>query len=296
MTLFLNAVVAGLAIGSVYGMIALSYTIVFNATNVFNVAQGDIVAVGVLLAWAFLDEAHLPQVLALVLVVAAVVVLCLVEDLAAVRRFLTAAHGAGGIGVFIATLAFALILETVNNLSYGTRPLADVPSIVGSSAIRVGSVSIAPDLLLAFVALVVITIALELFYKRSWLGTAMRACAEDREVSAIRGINPIRIGQIAFVIAGVVSGITGFILAPIVHADVTVGLTYGLKGFVALAVGGFGSFRGAVLGAWALGVAEQLFDLYSNASYEPMVGFVLLLAVLAVRPRGLFGQTSVRVV
>jgi branched-chain amino acid transport system permease protein len=295
-TLFLNAVVAGLAIGSVYGMIALSYTVVFNATSVFNVAQGDIVAVGVLLAWLFLDQAHVPQLVSLLLVVVAVVALCLVEDLVAVRRFLTAAHDEGGIGVFIATLAVALILETVNNISYGTRPLADVPSIVGSSPIRVGSVSTSPQLLLAFIALIVITVILELFYRRTWLGTAMRACAEDREVVALRGVNPVRIGQIAFIIAGVVSGITGFILAPIVHADVTVGLTYGLKGFVALAVGGFGSFRGALIGAWVLGIAEQLFDLYSNAGFEPMVGFVLLLVVLAVRPGGLFGQSSVRVV
>jgi branched-chain amino acid transport system permease protein len=295
MTLFLNAVVAGLAIGSVYGMIALSYTVVFNATHVFNVAQGDIVAVGILLTWLFLVQAHLPEVPALLCVVAGVVIVSLLEERVVVRQFLKAGGG-GGIGVFIATLAFALILETVNSLSYGSRPLADVPSIAGSSAIRIGSVSIAPDLLLAFVALIVITAALELFYKRSWLGTAMRACAEDREVTALRGINPIRIGQTAFLIAGVVSGLAGFILAPIVNGDVTVGLTYGLKGFVALAVGGFGSFRGALVGAWALGIAEQLFDLYGNSNYEAVVGFALLLVVLAVRPTGLFGQRRVRVV
>jgi branched-chain amino acid transport system permease protein len=296
MTLFLNAIVAGLAIGSVYGMIALSYTIVFNATHVFNVAQGDIVAVGILLTWLFVDQAHLPQLLSLLLVVLGVVVVCLLEERLVVRRFLSAGHGAAGIGVFIATLAFALVLETVNSLVYGSRPLADVPSIAGSSTIRFGSVTITPMLLLAFIALVVITGLLELFYKRSWLGTAMRACAEDREVTALRGINPIRIGQLAFGIAGLVSGIAGFILAPIVTSDITVGLTYGLKGFVALAIGGFGSFRGALLGAWALGICEQLFDLYGKANYEGVVGLALLLVVLAVRPTGLFGQGSVRVV
>ncbi len=296
MTLFLNAIVAGLAIGSVYGMIALSYTIVFNATHVFNVAQGDIVAVGVLLTWLFLDQAHVPQLAALLLVVAGVAVVCLVEERLVVRRFMAAGHGTGGIGVFIATLAFALILETVNTLAYGSRPLAEVQGIAGSSAIRLGSVTVTPKLLLAFVALVVITGLLELFYKRSWLGTAMRACAEDREVTALRGVNPVRIGQFAFGIAGVVSGIAGFILAPIVTSDVTVGLTYGLKGFIALAIGGFGSFRGALLGAWALGVSEQLFDLHASANYEGVVGLGLLLVVLAVRPAGLFGQGAVRVV
>jgi branched-chain amino acid transport system permease protein len=286
MTLFLNALVAGLAIGSVYGMIALCYTIVFNATHVFNVAQGDIVSVGVLLTWLCIDQAHLPQLVSLVVVIAGVVVLCLAEERLVVRRFLAAGHAGGGIGVFIATLAFALILET----------LAEVHSIVGESPIRIGQVAIAPRMLLAFVALILITAALELFYRRSWLGTAMRACAEDRDVSALRGINPVRVGQYAFAIAGLVSGIAGFILAPIVTSDVTVGLSYGLKGFIALAVGGFGSFKGSLLGAWALGVSEQLFDLYASPNYEVLAGLGLLLLVLAVRPTGIFGQRAVRVV
>lgn len=296
MTVFLNALVAGLAIGSVYGMIAVCYTIIFNATNVFNVAQGDIVAVGVLLSWALLDEAHLPQVVALVLVVLGVVVVSLLEEALLVRRFLAQGTGHGGVGVFIGTLAFALILETLNSNIYGSRPPADVPSIAGRSTIRIGSVDIAPKFLLAFCALIAVTLGLELFYKRSWLGTSMRACAEDRSVAALRGIDPVKIGRYAFLIAGVVAGVAGFILAPIVNADVTVGLVYGLKGFIALAVGGFGSFRGALVGAWALGIAEQMFDLYGNTNYEVLAGLGLLLLVLVVRPTGLFGVRSVRTV
>lgn len=297
MTLFLSALIAGLAIGSVYGMISLSYTIVFNATRVFNVAQGDIVSVGVLLTWALLHQAHLPQVLALVIVACGVAALSLVEERVVVRPLLRRSRGhAAGIGVFIATLAFALILETVNGKIYGDRPPTDLPSIVGDHPVRLGSLDVAPKMLLAIGALIVLTVGLEIFYKRSALGTAMRASAEDRDVAALRGINPIRVGQYAFLIAGLVSGIAGFILAPIVSSDVTVGLVYGLKGFIALAVGGFGSFRGALIGAWALGIAEQMFDLYASSNYEVVAGMLLLFVVLAVKPSGLFGSKAVRVV
>lgn len=296
MDLFISAVVAGLAIGSVYGMIAVCYTVVFNATSVFNVAQGDIVAVGVLLSWLCLNEAHLNQVLSLFIVIAGITVLSLLEERLVVRPFLKKDHSVAGIGVFIATLAFALVLETANSDIYGSRPLETVRSIAGQSPVRIGAVAIAPEYLLAFGALVVITIVLELFYRRSWLGTAMRACAEDREVAALRGIDPVRISRSAFLIAGIMAGIAGFVLTPIVSANVTVGLTYGLKGFIALAVGGFGSIRGSLIGAFLLGIAEQMFDLYGNANYDVLAGLGLLLLVLAVRPTGIFGSRAVRVV
>jgi len=297
MAAFLSSLVAGLAVGSVYGMIAICYTVVFSATRVFNVAQGDIVAAGVLLAWLLLDQAHLPQVAALLLTVAAVAAVSVVEERLLVRRFLTRGSGhATGMSVFICTLAFTIILENINSNIYGTRPLSNIPSIAGQQAIRIGSVNVSRQFLLAFGALIIVTLGLELFYKRSWLGTAMRACAEDRAVAALRGIDPARVSQYAFLIAGIIAGLTGFILAPIVNADVTVGLMYGLKGFIALAVGGFGSIRGSLVGACGLGIAEQMLDLYGNSNYEILAGLGLLLLVLSIRPAGLFGVRAERVV
>jgi branched-chain amino acid transport system permease protein len=132
------------------------------------------------------------------------------------------------------------------------------------------------------------------FYKRSWLGNAMRAVAEDRQISALRGVDPNRLSQLAFVAAGLVTAAAAFVVAPIVAANVSVGLTYGLKAFIAMAVGGFGSLRGCVIGGFILGVAEQLFDLYLNSNYEIFAGLVLILFVLAIRPTGLFGLRRVR--
>ncbi len=100
--------------------------------------------------------------------------------------------------------------------------------------------------------------------------------------------------MIAFLIGGLLAGIGGYVVAPIVYADVTIGLTYSIKGFIALAIGGFGSIRGGIIGALAIGVAEQLFDLYIDPRYEIVASLALLMIILAVRPTGLFRNAVVR--
>jgi branched-chain amino acid transport system permease protein len=292
MTLFLTALFAGLAVGSVYGLIALSYTVVFNSTAIFNIAQGDLMMAGVLVAYFCLDRWHLAQVLTLLIIIAVVVSLSLIEERVAVRPFVK--RPVVGLGWFIATLAFSLVLETVASIIYGQNPVVPIPGALGNGTVSIAGVHVATKFILAFVTMIVVMVALEVFYKRTWLGTAMRGVAEDREVAALRGIDALRISRLAFLIAGLVTALAAFVVAPIVSADVTVGLTYGLKGFIALAIGGFGSLRGCVIGGLLVGVAEQMFDLYVSSNYEILASLILVLIVLAVRPSGLFGTTAVR--
>jgi branched-chain amino acid transport system permease protein len=148
--------------------------------------------------------------------------------------------------------------------------------------------------LLAIVAFLVVCVALLVFYKRTWTGQAMQATAADRDVAMLRGIDVTRIGRLAFIIAGLAAGIGGYVVAPIVYSDPTIGLNYAIKGFIALALGGFGSMRGAIAGALVLGVAEQVYDVYGNASYEVAVSVAVLIVGLMVRPTGLFGALRAR--
>lgn len=292
MTLALHAIVTGLAVGSVYGLIAIGYTVVFNATRVFNLAQGDLVMLGVLLSYYALDVQHWPEVAALLLVVFGVPAVSLVEERFVVRPFLR--RSGDNLGWFIATLAFSLIIETVVTDLYGDRPPEPVPSPLSDHPVHIGSLSFSPQLLLAIGAIVIVMILIDLFYTRTWLGRAMEATAEDRDLAAMRGIQPARISALAFAIAGLIGGIAGFVIAPVVFANVSIGLTYSLKGFIALAIGGFGSIRGAVVGAWLLGISEQLFDLYANPSYEILASVILLVLVLSIRPTGLFSRAEAR--
>jgi branched-chain amino acid transport system permease protein len=289
---FWTAVIAGLAVGSVYGLIAISYSIVVGSSGIFNVAQGNLLIVGVLVSYYALDLWKVPQVVALFLIIAVIVVLSLVEEFVAVRPIIS--RGSGGITWFISTLGFGLILSTICIKIYGSRAVFAIPSAFGSSAVRVGGLSIAPKFIASFILLLIVGFGLELFYRKSDIGTVMRAVAEDREVASLRGVRVIRVGQLAFVLAAVVTGLAAFVIAPIISADVSTGLIYSLKGFIALAIGGFGSMKGAAVGGLLLGVAEQLFDTYSSANYEILAGLVLILLVLAFRPQGLFNTAVLR--
>jgi len=291
MSILLNTVVTGIAIGSVYGLIAIGYTVAFNATRVFNLAQGDLVMVGVMLAYVLLNVEHLPELLVLLIVVAGVVAVTLVEERVAVYPFLRRSRE--GIGWFISTLAFALVVETLAFNLYGNRPPLPVRSPLPVANLNFGPVHISPRLVFPVGILLLILVALELFYRRTWLGLSMRSMAEDRELARMRGVNVSSMSALAFAISGAIAGLAGFVIAPITLANTSIGIDYSLKGFVALAIGGFGSLRGAVVGALVLGVSEQIFDAYVSSTYEIVVGLMLLLVVLVVRPLGIFG-TSVR--
>ncbi len=292
MTLFITAVITGIAVGSIYGLIAIGYTVVFNATRIFNLAQGDLVMLGVLISYYLLDVLHWPELAAFAGVMLAVPLVSLLEERFVVRPFLR--RSPENIGWFIATLAFSLIVETVVTFLYGDHPPLPVPSPLSGHPVHFGSVSISMQLLLAIAALLLVTVVVEWFYGRTWAGSAMRASAEDRELCALRGIEPVRMSVLAFAIGGLIGGVGGFVIAPVVFANVSIGLTYSLKGFIALAIGGFGSIRGAVVGAVLLGVSEQLFDLYVDPSYEIVVGLTLLMLILVIRPTGLFGDVEAR--
>jgi branched-chain amino acid transport system permease protein len=292
MHLALDAVVTGIAIGAVYGMIAVGYTVVYQATRVFNLAQGDLVMVSVMLSYVFLDLYRWPVLAALAASTAAVVAISVVEERTIVRPFLR--RRSGGIGWFIATLAFSLLLETVAADLYGDHEPRAIPSPLGNRALHLGPVVVPLQLAVVFGALVVVVVGLEVFYQRTWTGQAMRATAEDREAASLLGVEPNRVSLVAFALGGLVAGLAGFVVAPVVFADVTIGLTYSIKGFVALAIGGFGSIRGAVVGALVLGVAEQLYDLYLGSRLDILAALALLAIVLLVRPTGLFGAAAAR--
>jgi branched-chain amino acid transport system permease protein len=287
-----NAVITGIAVGAVYGLIAIGYTVVFNATRVFNLAQGDLVMVGVLLSYFALDVAGWPQWAAFLLVVVCVPLVSVVEERLVVRPFLRRPHES--IGWFISTLAFGLVVETIATLLYGDHPPLKVPSPFPSGALRAGSIATTPRYLFAIGTLVIVAVLIEIFYQRTWLGRAMRATADDRELATLRGVRPGRMSLLSFGIGGLIAAIAGYVVAPIVYANVAIGLTYSIKGFIALAIGGFGSIRGAIVGALAVGIAEQLFDLYVSPRYDIVASLALLMVILAFRPVGLFRSTVAR--
>ncbi len=282
--LTLNSAIAGICTGAVYGLVALGYNIVFGATGVFNVAQGDLVMVGVMMSYVTLGAAKLPYLLAFAIVLASVTALSVAEERVIVRPFL---KRPGNFGWFISTLGFSIVLESVATNLYGDRPIQAIPSLLPTSGIHIGGILLVPRELGVLGALIVLGLGVEVFYKRTHTGRAMRATAQDREIAGIRGIDPNRMSTIGFGLGGIIAAVGGFMVAPLVGSDPTIGLAYSLKGFVALAIGGFGNIRAGIVAALLLGVVEKESDLYVGANYEIAVGLLLLVVVLLIRPSGL---------
>lgn len=295
MVVFVTAVIAGLAIGSIYGLIGIGYTVVFNATRVFNLAQGDLVMVAVMSSYFLLDVVKVPQVVDFVLVLAFLALLSAVEERTIVRPFLRKT-GSANLGWFISTLGFAAVIESVVDAAFGYHAVVSIPSPVPLVGIQIGSIDIGYRQLVVIGTFIAVIGLLELFYAKTWTGQAMRATAENRNAASLRGINPVTMSRTAFLMSGLIAGIAGFVIAPITFSDPTIGINYALKGFLALAIGGFGSIRGAVFGGLLLGVSEQVFDAYLSSNFEILVGLGLVLVVLGIRPEGMFRSSIARTV
>jgi branched-subunit amino acid ABC-type transport system permease component len=295
MEVVFSALVAGLTVGSLYGLIGIGYTVIFNATRVFNLAQGDLAMVAIMASYYALDVLHWNEFFTFITVIPFVVLLAVFEERTVVNPLLRRGER-GGIAWFISTLGFSLIIETVVNLMFGDHAIVAIPSPFPVSGFDAGGTIIGYQQLFVVGTFVVVVIALELFYGRTWIGRAMRATAEDRDASSLTGISPSGMSMMAFALGGLVAAIAGLVMAPLTFSDPSVGLGYTLKGFLALAIGGFGSIRGAIAGALLLGVCEQFWDLYVGSNFEIVVGLALLLIVLLTRPEGLFRTTVARAV
>jgi branched-chain amino acid transport system permease protein len=290
-SVFVTAVIGGLAIGSIYGLVGIGFTTIYNATRVFNLAQGDLVLVGIMMSYYLLDVEKMGELVTFVVVLATVMLVAGFEEQFVVRPFLKKT-GAAVFGWFIATLGFSAVVESIVAVRFGHHPIEPIPSPLPLSGWHFGNVVLGYRPVFVFGVFIAVIVLLDLFYGRTWMGQAMRGTAEDREAASLRGINPITVSRTAFLMAGAIAAVAGFVIAPITLSNPMVGISFTLMGFLALAIGGFGSIRGAVVGGLLLGVAEQLSDAYINPNYEILVGLVLVLLVLTVRPQGLFKSAT----
>jgi branched-chain amino acid transport system permease protein len=280
---FFQFAVAGLSSGAIYALVAMGFVAVFSVSGVINLAQGEFAAIGGLVALGGTD-AGLPLPVALLvglLVVVVVAVLVQRLAIAPVRRMTTLTS-------IILTLGVSTALKAVLLLVYGpqARGLAPLPG----SDLLVGGVSVRAQELWILAVTAVVAVVVSLFYDRTLLGKALRACAEQPVAARLVGISPKVAATVAFGLAGFLGATAGVLASPIQLTAWDSGLLLGLKGFVAATLGGLVSVRGAVSGGLLLGVLESLVAGYVDSGYRDAVAFVLLIVVLVARPGGVFGR------
>jgi branched-chain amino acid transport system permease protein len=277
----------GLATGCVYALVALGFSIIYRTTGVVNFAQGGYVMVGGFATWWFLTHLGLPYPLAIVMGVLSAAVLGLMLWFLIVLPLWRRQSPA--YVVLLQTILFGAILANGALLAWGSMPQTLPPWLPGGD-LKFDGNTISNQYLIVIPASIVLIYLFHMLLKHSMLGRAMRACAASRETAQLLGVSPERIGALAFAITAALGGLGGAMIAPAQFTSVEIGLTYGIFGFVAAVLGGFGSLGGALAGGLLLGVVNAFVGRYISSSYQIVIAFGLLLSLLAFRPQGLLGQ------
>jgi len=285
MARFVSLLFAGLAVSAIYGLTAVGFLLLYKATGLINFAQGALISLGAYLAvWAHLDL-DLPLLLAYgTAVVIAFVLGCVMEAVAYRPLERRSIHV-----VVIATLGLAVIIESLLAIWQGSTP-RKLDSPVEGDTVTIFGAAISAQRLLIIVVSGVALAGLALLFQRTNLGRRLRAIATDRDAAKTTGINVRRLTILTFGLSAAIAAVTGILLAPLTAVTIDLGFPAMLGAFGAAIIGGFGSIRGTLYGALILGLSEHLVGGYVLVSYRSMFPYVLLILVIAIRPKGLFGD------
>jgi len=276
-------VASGLTAGAIYALVALGFSIVYNASGAINFAQGEFVMVGGMSAVSLLATG-LPLPVAVLLAVAvAVIVGLLVEKLA-----IEPARHAGTVTLIIITIGVSLFLRGLAQLVWDKRVHA-LPAFSGDQPIHLFGATLLPQSLWVLVGAGLAVAALSWFFGRTLFGKAMLATSYNPLAARLAGINTRTVLWVSFGLAALLGALGGVLIAPITFTSYDTGIMLGLKGFAAAMLGGLGSFSGAVLGGLLLGLAEGLGAGFISSAYKDAIAFVIILAVLFFLPGGLRG-------
>ncbi|QVQ53734.1 branched-chain amino acid ABC transporter permease [Spiractinospora alimapuensis] len=282
---FLQLVISGLGQGTIYGLVAIGFVVIFTVSGVVNLVQGEFAILAGFTAISLLGMG-VPLVLAMVIGVAVVGGFSMGMQrlaIAPVRRMTVLTS-------IILTLGISTALKGAMLLYWGPEAQS-LPALPGSH-LHIAGVTIRAQEVWIFAVGALLAGAVIWFYERTLAGKALLACSEQPVAARLVGIAPGRARRNAFLIAGVVGGVAGVLASPIYFTSWEAGLVLGLKGFVAAVLAGLISVRGAMIGGLVLGVLENLTAGYVDSGLRDAVAFIVLVVVLVARPSGVFARET----
>jgi branched-chain amino acid transport system permease protein len=284
-------VLNGVMIGLMYALIALGFVLIYKATDAINFAQGEFVMFAAFIAAGAADLAGLPFWVSALLAVAGMVVLGFGLERVVLRPLI----GRPIISVIMATIGLQAVLRGFATLAFGAGTRAIVMPI-SDSPISLGPVTVPPVQVVGAGVSLVFLAGFTWFFLKSRVGVAMRAVADSQQVAMAMGINVQRYFALAWAMAGVVSALGGIVWGAMLGVDNQLALV-GLKVFPVVILGGLDSIIGAVVGGLIVGVVENLaagyLDPYVGGGTKDFVPYVLMIAVLMIRPEGIFGRRRI---
>ena len=285
-----DLVIGGLAAGSLYALIGIAIAIVLRVTEVPNFAQGEMAMVSTFVGYELLHSYALPWWLAILGSTVFAVVQGLVVQALVVRPLI----GGPVLSAVIATLGVNIVLHSVAGMIWGHETHVFPSPLSDAAPVFVGGLALPLDSLGNIVAAVLVIIGFTLLLNHSWAGMALRATSQNQVVARLMGVSVSRSFALAWGLGGLAGGLAGVLIAPAVFLDTNMMGTLLIKGFAGGVLGGLSSLTGVFLGGLALGVAENLVGAYVSGSFSEALTFLVIIAVLVVRPEGVFGRVRVR--
>lgn len=285
---FLQQIVSGTAAGCVYALVAIGFVLIYKATEVVNFAQGELMMLGAFLGYTFVSIFGLPFWLGILLAATGMAVVGGAIEAVAVRPVV----GHPVFSIVMVTFGIGFVARSVAGLvpGWGTDILVLRTPFAGK-VVSAGSIVVSQDHVAIIVATLLLMTGLYWFFRKSRIGLALQATSQNQLAAYFVGIPVRSMFTVIWAMSAAVAAVAGVLLAPIAFVHVNMGFI-GLKAFPAAVLGGFGSIPGAVVGGWVIGVVEALAGFYLPEGIKDVAAYIVLLAVLAIRPQGLFGQAE----
>jgi branched-chain amino acid transport system permease protein len=276
-------VASGLALGSIYALLALSLVLINKATDVVNFAQGEMAMFGTFICFTLLTRSGLPLVAVLILAVPIGALLGIATERIAMRPL----QAAPPVNALIATIGLWLIFHHAAGWIWGYDPVR-FPSLFSPAPVDILGARVAENSLGIIGVSLAVVVLLYLFFEHTRMGVAMRAASMNRRAAQLMGVNIDRVALVAWALAAAISVVSGFLVAPLTFLDFEMMFAVLLKAFAGAILGGFNSLPGAVVGCLVIGVVENLFAAYVSTAFKDTFAFAIIIAVLMFRPQGLF--------
>lgn len=286
---FGQTLVNGLSVGCIYGLIGIGFCVIYNASGIVNFAQGAFVMLGGMITYVLLTNFHLPIFVAGAIATVAVALLGVLIERVVVRPLWD--RNATMFVMILATLAAQIVIERLTLILVGDQPKS-IPVFTDLPPIRIGGVSIGYQTLWIIGVSLVLIALLAVFFKKTLVGRAMRACSINREAAALQGISVSRMLALSFALSAALGAIAGILLTPTQFTAFNVGTPFAISGFIAAIVGGFGRPFGAFLGGIALGLAQALAVFGLGSGLKNVAALSVLLIFLFLRPSGILGAAK----
>lgn len=292
---FLQQLINGLAVGGIYALVALGYTMVYGVLKLINFAHGDLFTIGAYLGLTLLVSGGLSGSLAPVLAVGLVVLivfgLVALFGVALERVAYRPLRKANRLAAVVSALGASIVFQNAVMLIYGARVYVYPENLIPSLVFNVFGLNVPVMRVIVIVSSLVLMLALYAFINRTRMGTAIRAVAIDQGAARLMGINVDRVISLVFLIGAGLGGVAGVMVGVYYgQIDFMMGWSYGLKAFTAAILGGIGNIPGAMIGGLLLGVIEALGASYLAMAWKDAIAFLVLILILIIRPTGLLGE------